>query len=143
MGRLLSCRVGGIRREERRNWGDTEGVRKKGRVIVAQTGQRRSERVLLDLPVVVCGESPDQRPFQEETFTITVSAHGALVMMATKVALRQKLVVMNPSNWDEREGRVAYIGSSYAGLSQVAVEFNQPSPGFWPISSPPPDWQNS
>jgi len=112
-------------------------------VIVVQTARRRSERVLLDLPVVVCGESPDQRPFQEETFTITVSAHGALVMMATKVALRQKLVMMNPKNWDEREGRVAYIGSPHAGLSQVAVEFTQPSPGFWPIGDPPPNWKNS
>jgi hypothetical protein len=123
--------------------GILESVHKKGRVTLAQTGQRRSERVLLDLPVVISGQFPDQRPFQEETFTVTVSAHGALVMLSTKVALRQKLVVINPTNSDEREGRVAYVGSSHAGLSQVAVEFTQPAPGFWPISSPPPDWKNS
>ena len=67
-----------------------------------QTAQRRSERVLLDVPLVVRGEFGDERGFREETFTVTLSAHGALVMMETPVALGQKIVVMNPKNWDER-----------------------------------------
>ena len=110
---------------------------------MTQTGQRRSERVLLDLPVVICGKALNQAPFQEETFTITVSAHGALLMLATKVALQQKLVLKNPTNSEECDARVAYIGTSYAGLSQVAVEFAKPSPGFWPIDPPPPDWKRA
>jgi len=109
---------------------------------MAQTGQRRSERVLLDVPVVIRGESPDQRAFREETFTVTVNAHGALLMMASKVSVGQKLVLTNP-NRDEREGRVSYMGTTYAGLAQVAVEFTHPAPEFWPVSSPPPDWQSS
>jgi len=110
---------------------------------VAQAGQRRSERVLLDVPVVIRGESPDQRPFQEETFTVTVSAHGALLMLATQVFPGQKLLLLNPANWDEREGRVAYTGRVHAGLAQVGIEFTQPAPDFWPVSSPPPDWKAS
>jgi hypothetical protein len=106
---------------------------------MAQTGQRRSERVLLDVPVMIRGESPDQRAFREETFTVTVNAHGALLMMASKVALGQKLVLTN-ANRDEREGTVSYMGTAYAGLAQVAVEFTHPAPEFWPVSSPPPDW---
>ena len=58
----------------------------KGWVSVAQAGQRRSARVLMDVPVVIRGESADQSPFREETFTVTVSAHGALVMLAANVA---------------------------------------------------------
>ncbi|MGA2508998.1 MAG: PilZ domain-containing protein [Candidatus Acidiferrales bacterium] len=108
-----------------------------------QAGQRRSERVLLDVPVVIRGEGADHRAFQEETFTITVSAHGALVMLATKVALGQKLVLMNPQNWDERDGRVAYVGADRAGLAQVAIEFAQKAAEFWPVHSPPADWQSS
>jgi len=106
-----------------------------------QSAQRRSERVLMDLPIVVSGEFPDHRAFQEETFTVTVSAHGALMMLATEVKLGQRLVVTNPANADKREAQVAYLGSSYAGLSQEAVEFSRPSPEFWPVSSPPPDWK--
>jgi len=108
---------------------------------LAQTGQRRSQRVLLDLPIIVSGESVDHRTFLEETFTVTVSAHGALMMLATKVALGQKLLLTNPANHGQREVRVAYLGHPHAGLSQVAVEFARPAPDFWPLSSPPQDWK--
>jgi hypothetical protein len=107
---------------------------------VALTAQRRSERVLLDIPVVVRGESGN-RSFQEETFTVTVSAHGALLMLQTSVALGQRLIVLNPKNWDEQEARVAYKGAVYAGLAQVAIEFARPAPEFWQIDSPPANWK--
>ena len=112
-------------------------------ILVAQVGQRRSARVLIDVPVVICGKSGDKRTFREETFTVTVSAHGALLMLAANVSLGQKIVLINPSNSDERECRIAYRGPIHAGLSQVAVEFNKPSPEFWPINPVPPDWNKS
>lgn len=110
---------------------------------MAQTAQRRSERVLLDIPVVIRGESPDQQPFQEETFTVTVSAHGALLLLETQVSNGQKLLLLNPANWDEREGRVAYRGRVHAGLAQVGIEFSKPAPDFWPVSAPPSNWKTA
>ena len=89
------------------------------------------------------GASEDDRPFQEETFTVTVSAHGALVMLGTKVAIGQKVTLLNPKTWDEREGRVSFMGREHAGLAQVAIEFLKPAPEFWPISSPPSGWKIS
>ncbi len=109
--------------------------------MTGQLGQRRSERILLDVPVVICGESAEHPTFREETFTVTVSAHGALLMLAAKVRLGQKLIVMNPQNWDERSATVAYLGPDRAGLAQVAVEFAEPSPQFWAVDLPPADWQ--
>ena len=103
------------------------------------TAQRRSDRVLLDIPLVIRGHSGG-RAFQEETFTVTVSAHGALLMLETEVSLGQKLVVMNPKSSEEREVRVAYKGAVHAGLAQVAVEFASPSPEFWQMESPPENW---
>ncbi len=97
----------------------------------------------MDVPVVVCGQLGGQQAFREETFTVTVSAHGALLMMATDVSLGQKIMVVNPFNRDQLEGRIAYQGPRHAGLSQVAVEFAQPSPEFWPISPVPPDWKRA
>jgi hypothetical protein len=107
-----------------------------------QLGQRRSERVLVDLPVVVQGNSPDRQPFREETFTVTVSAHGALLMMATRVALGQELVLTNGTN-EERETRVSYVGPAHAGLAQVGIEFVRPAPEFWPVNSPSSDGKSS
>lgn len=94
----------------------------------------------MDVPVVICGKSGDQATFREETFTVTVSAHGALLMLAANVSLGQSIVLINPSTSDEREARIAYRGPIHAGLSQVAVEFSKPSPEFWPVRPVPPDW---
>jgi hypothetical protein len=109
--------------------------------MAGHAGQRRSERILLDVPVIICGGPADHPSFREETFTVTVSAHGALVMLAMKVALGQSVVVMNPQNWDEREATVSYLGPDRAGLAQVAVEFVRPAPEFWAVSAPPADWK--
>jgi len=118
--------------------GDSKRAAERSRL--SQAGQRRSERIFMDLPILVSGESADHRAFLEETFTVTVSAHGALMMLATKVALGQKLMLTNPANQGRREVRVAYLGPPHAGLSQVAVEFARPAPDFWPVNSAPRDW---
>lgn len=102
--------------------------------------ERRSQRILLDVPLIVRGLLEDQSAFAEETFTVTVSAHGALFMLAAKVRLGEKLVLTNTQNGEERDGRVAYIGSEHAGLAQVAIEFARPAPEFWPVETPPTDW---
>ena len=94
--------------------------------------RRRSERSLRDVAVIVRGQSSEGKPFQEETFTISVSAHGALMLLAAKVALGQTLLLVNPQTRLEREGRVARFGALYGGLAQVGVEFALPAPEFWP-----------
>ena len=103
-------------------------------------GQRRSARVLLDVPVVIRGESPEERGFREETFTVTVSANGALVMLAAEVSLGQRVMLRKLTDSIEIQGRIAYVGMPHAGLTQVGIELDQPSPEFWPISQPPTDW---
>ena len=93
--------------------------------------RRRSHRTLLDVPLVVRGESTEGLSFREETFTISVSDHGALLVLAAKVALGQKVFLMNVQTRDEKEGRVARFGSLYGGLAQVGVEFALPAHDFW------------
>jgi hypothetical protein len=65
--------------------------------------------VILDLPLMIRGETEDKRPFQEETFTLTVSAHGGLVFLENRVALGQKVLLLNPKTRDERECTVAFL----------------------------------
>ena len=102
--------------------------------------KRRSQRLIRGLPVVVCGESPVSQPFREESLTITFNAHGALLILYEKVELGQKLLLMNPTTWDDQEARVVYSARSQHGLTNVGVEFMRPAPGFWPVSNPPEDW---
>jgi hypothetical protein len=105
--------------------------------------RRRSKRLSLDVPIVVRGETEDTRAFQEGTLTLNVSAHGALVVLGTKVALGQKLELMNLKNWLEREGAVTHIGPHFRGFARVGIEFAQPAPEFWSISERPPDSSSS
>jgi diguanylate cyclase (GGDEF)-like protein len=104
--------------------------------------RRRSERLLLDVPLVVCGESKESKPFQENTFTISVSAHGTLLVLATNVALGQTLFLSNPQTQGQVEGRVVRFGSPYGGLAQVGIDFAQPAPEFWCLESLPHSWRS-
>src|SRR5258706_6958659 len=45
--------------------------------------RRRSHRVLMTVPVRVSGKSAAERPFEEETHTRAISAHGALILVST------------------------------------------------------------
>jgi hypothetical protein len=58
-------------------------------MLVLSHEERRRTQPLLDVPLIVRGESIQDESFREETFTISVSAHGAFVVLATRVALGQ------------------------------------------------------
>ena len=97
--------------------------------------RRRSERLPFRETLFICGRC-DGRPFKEETLTVSVSAIGALVALSAKVSLGQKVLLMNPQTWDEREGYVSRLGEVRNERSQVAIEFAKPAPEFWPIRTP-------
>ena len=87
--------------------------------------------------LVVCGQSPEKQYFQEETSTLSINAHGALVPLATRVTLGQKLLILNPLTWNERAGRVTRFGALEGGRTQVGIEFPEAAPDFWPGSAKP------
>jgi hypothetical protein len=99
--------------------------------------RRRSERFLFRVPLIVCGQS-GRGPFKEETVTISINSHGALMALSTNVALGQKLLLMNPHTWNEVEARVSRLAALEGKWTEVAVEFAQPAPQFWPIFLAPP-----
>jgi hypothetical protein len=110
---------------------------------MAMHGTRRSERVLLDIPLFIEGKTNGAQEFKEETFTLTVSAHGALIVLAASVALGQTIKLTNLKSKGQHEATVAFLGPPYAGLSTVGIQFSQPAPEFWAISSPPADWKTA
>jgi hypothetical protein len=83
---------------------------------------------------------PKESSFEEETQTLIVNLHGALVLLAAKVGKGQMLHLKNRSTHEEQLCRVASLGPSSGGKTQVGVEFLKPSPDFWRISFPPEDW---
>jgi hypothetical protein len=106
------------------------------------TASRRSRRISLDVPLVVHAESASHK-FREETYSLSISAHGVLLTLKNPVTLGQKVLLMNRRNWDEREGRVAFIGPMQSGLTRVGVQFTRPAPEFWSLHPLPVDWQEA
>jgi hypothetical protein len=101
---------------------------------------RRSQRVVLAMPVVVSGEVRDRTPFSQETRTMVVNAHGALLLLRTAVRIGQLLTLKNVKTQERQSCRVVSVTENGDGKMEAAVEFLTPSPRFWRIAFPPLDW---
>ena len=108
--------------------------------LVLDPGRRRSMRVLLSVPIQVRGKDKEQKDFTEDTRTLVVNAHGALISLAANVAPGQKVTVANRSTRKDVECRVVHLGTANAGKIQAGIEFLRPYGSFWQIDFPPDDW---
>ena len=104
---------------------------------------RRSQRIDLNVQVVVYPPPNEGPQFYESTQTLVVSAHGALMALTDMVAPRQRLLVQNTNSGEQQECRVVYVKQERTGPPKVAVEFTRPAPRFWHIAFPPADWSAS
>ena len=102
--------------------------------------RRRSQRVLVTVPVRVSGQTGAGLPFEEETHTRAISAHGALILVSTQVYRGQRLTLSNVQTKAALECVVAHIDSHQSDHPQVGVEFILPNPMFWHVAFPPKDW---
>ena len=107
---------------------------------ITDPGRRRSMRVLLSVPILVRGKTAQNHDFNEETRTLVVNAHGALISLTAQVVANQKIFVFNNATQQTQECRIVYLGNTQAGKAQMGVEFLNPSPTFWQIDFPPEDW---
>src|SRR5882724_6243518 len=102
--------------------------------------RRRSQRVLMTVPVRVSGKSAAGLPFEEETHTRAISAHGALILVSTPVWRGLRLNLSNVQTKAALECVVAHIDKRPSHRTQVGVEFTLPNPMFWHVAFPPKDW---
>ncbi len=102
--------------------------------------RRRSQRVLMTIPVRVSGHSGVGLPFEEETHPRAISAHGALILVSTQVYRGQPLTLSNVQTRAALECVVAHIDRHQSDHPQVGVEFMLPNPIFWHVAFPPKDW---
>ena len=102
--------------------------------------QRRSQRVMLKVSVVVLAHGADNKLVSEVTRTVTVNAHGASVMLGLKVSIGQVLMLRNSGTGEEVSCRVVYLSPHQSEKREIGLDFVKPCPGFWRISFPPPDW---
>jgi hypothetical protein len=103
---------------------------------------RRSQRVSIRIPVVARWTPPGQQVIAEETVTLVVNAHGALILLAMRVKPGSRIFLKNPAKGLDRECRVVRVQEKLQGKHEVGVEFLRPDPKFWGLEFPPDDWNS-
>ena len=101
----------------------------------AQFDRRRAPRVSLKIPIFVYGHNPRHEPFHEETTSLIVNAHGALLPLANRVRIGQDLLLTIPATQNEQPCRVVFVGAKQARRRKVGVAFAASAPEFWPAQS--------
>lgn len=102
--------------------------------------RRRSQRVFLRVPVHVMARGPGNQHSTEDTFTLSVNAHGALIQLAMKVEAGQTIILKHRDTEEEQSARVVRINPVPQGKAEVGIEFLRPAPKFWRVAFPPADW---
>ena len=103
--------------------------------------KRRSERLKLNVPVIVMTETLEHVKVQEVTHTIVVNAHGGLLKLKMEVLVGQPIVLANLQTNNEKHCRVVRVEQLPGEEFGIAFEFEKPAPEFWSVTSPPADWQ--
>ena len=102
--------------------------------------RRKTQRVLMRVPVRVSGQNALGSSFDEETHTLAVNANGALVLLSAPLRKGQLLKLVNKPTGDKAECLVAYLGQRQGDLVEVGIAFRLPNPKFWRVTFPPKDW---
>jgi hypothetical protein len=102
--------------------------------------QRRSQRIILSVPVVISGKHANGVPFSEDTTTMVVNAHGALILLREPVIVGEVLRVTHVGTGEQLDCTVKDIDPGQDGKPEIGIEFAHPNPRFWRVSFPPVGW---
>ena len=98
--------------------------------------------MLLQIRLLLETRLDDGKFVTMDAFTLVVNAHGGLLEITTKLPKSQQISLINTASGAKVSCRVLATRKSLDGVFTVAFEFESPSPDFWPINFPPPDWQH-
>jgi hypothetical protein len=102
--------------------------------------RRRSQRVLMKIPVRVSSQAGAASFLEEDTYTLAISAHGALIVVAAPVYRGQRFTLSNIQTKAALECIVAHVDKVPGEQTRVGVEFMMPNQTFWRVAFPPKDW---
>jgi PilZ domain len=108
--------------------------------VIAGEERRRSYRVLLRVRASI-HVALQGKPVTFETVTLSVSNHGALVVLKQNLPCETRLVLEHSGTKERVACKVARIAREMPEGFHVPLEFDSPAPNFWRIAFPPPDWR--
>jgi hypothetical protein len=102
--------------------------------------RRRSQRVVMKIPVKVFSAREANSPFEEDTHTLVINAHGASFLLSRQINKGEQLFLRNLQTSAMQECTIVHVGDPQGNSLEVAVEFIVPNPSFWQVRFPPEDW---
>lgn len=102
--------------------------------------RRRSQRVLMQVAIRVRGTDAPGKAFEEDTETLAISAHGASVLLATRLAKGTVVHMQHKGTQEEQQCHVVTLGQTRGSKTEIGLEFSSPRPTFWRVTFPPEDW---
>lgn len=104
--------------------------------------RRRSQRIVLSVPIIVSGERASGSQFSERTTTLVVNAHGGLILLREPVLVGQVLSLTHLGTGEKLVCTVKDINAGEEQRPEIGIEFAQSNAHFWRVSFPPEDWSS-
>jgi PilZ domain len=98
---------------------------------------RRSDRIELELRIMVLGTDAQGQDFMEETYTTIVGKHGAKIVLSRSLVPDQELIIRCEGSGRESDAWVVgHLGEDADG-KYYSVKFLDPAADVWGIEFPP------
>ena len=93
---------------------------------ISTGARRRSQRVLMQVAVRIRGTDAQGKTIEEETETLAINAHGALVLLESRLTSGSKVQLQHKKTQEEHECHVAFLGPVRSGKAEIGLEFSTP-----------------
>lgn len=102
--------------------------------------RRRSQRVLIRMPVLVTGVTRAGKRVTEKSEAIVISRHGALLKAENDLKPGSEVEIENPANHQTARYRVVWTSDRPTeGRWDVGLDFGSATHNIWGIEFPPAD----
>ena len=96
---------------------------------ISTGARRRSQRVLMQVAVRIRGTDAQGKTIEEETETLAINAHGALVLLESRLTSGSKVQLQHKKTQEEHECHVAFLEpSTLRAKRKSELEFSTHAP---------------
>ena len=114
----------------------------RGASLLPGEERRRSQRVVIRVPVTLVGIVRDQK-ITISAYTVAVNIHGAMLLCPRPLDAETQVEIQNERTRQRATGRVTRAPRESSEGYLIPVEFSTPTPSFWQITFPPANWKPS
>jgi hypothetical protein len=114
----------------------------RGASLLPGEERRRSQRVVIRVPVTIVGIVRDQE-LTISACTVAVNIHGAMLLSPRPLDSGTLVEIENQRTRQRVTARVTRAPRESVEGYLIPLEFSAPTPAFWQITFPPANWKPS